>query len=178
MMEKGYIQPPEVIARSPVEEFTDYDHLFHSHEHDDRLQSSGTVDDALLSGEHRAEIPVPNGGLSEAARSASVGSEAPVSPSGSSNMVKPNFPQSIADIEKQFSPEGIEAKLTEGLPTAPADKAQQLIDQYGTEGGVRRFKEMGPDAAERFERERPPEPSRESPKDDGYSDDQPPDDAP
>ena len=86
---------------------------------------------------------------------------------------KPNLPPSVADLEKQFSPEGIEAKLTEGLPTAPADKAQQFIDEYGTEEGLRRFREMDPESAERFERER-----RGAPSDDGYDDGQSPDDSP
>ena len=63
-------------------------------------------------------------------------------------------------IEKQLTPSvprpgvGIEAALTDGLPTAPADKAQRLIDEYGTEEGLRRLRESAPDAARRFERER------------------------
>ena len=32
MMERGHIQPPKVIARSPIEEFIDHNHLFHSHD--------------------------------------------------------------------------------------------------------------------------------------------------
>ena len=50
------------------------------------------------------------------------------------------------------------------------DKAQQLIDQYGTEEGLRRFKEMDPEAARRFEsdksrpgQEHRPPPTREVP---------------
>lgn len=91
---------------------------------------------------------------------------------------KPKSPQSVADFEKQLTPQGIGAELTEGLPTAPADKAQQLIDQYGTEEGLRRFREMDPDAAERFERERRGAPSRDVPSRDTPPDDQPPSDSP
>ena len=57
-------------------------------------------------------------------------------------------------------------------------KARQFIDEYGTEEGLHRLREMDPDTARRFERERRGTPSRSSPKGDDYSDDQPPDDAP
>ncbi len=97
----------------------------------------------------------------------------PPSDTESYEFEKPNVPQSVADFEKQFSPEGIEAELSKGLPTDPADKAQQLIDQYGTEEGLRRLRESDPDAARRFERERRGAPSR-----DGYPDEQSPDDSP
>ena len=50
--------------------------------------------------------------------------------------------------------ESVEAKLSEGLSPDRFDKAQQLIDQYGTEEGLRRFREMDPEAARQFERER------------------------
>lgn len=79
--------------------------------------------------------------------------DVPVSPSDLPDMVKPTrFPSSMADIEKQLTPEGIEAELSEGASTDPFDKARQLIDQYGTEEGLRRLRETDPDAARQFER--------------------------
>ena len=82
-----------------------------------------------------------------------------------------------------MTPEGIEAELSGELSTAPFDKAQRLIDEYGAEEGLRRLREMDPDAAERFERERRgapsrSSPSRDAPSSDAYSDDQSPDDSP
>ena len=77
---------------------------------------------------------------------------------------KPNFPQSVADLEKQFSLEDIEEELSEGLSPEHFDKAQQLIDQYGTEEGLRRLRETDPEAARQFERERSPKPSRDVPE--------------
>ena len=52
------------------------------------------------------------------------------------------------------------------------DKAQQLIEEYGTEEGLRRLREMDPDPARRFEQ------GRDVPKSAGDSDEQPPDDSP
>ena len=60
----------------------------------------------------------------------------------------------------------------QATPLSPErfDKAQQLIDQYGTEEGLRRFREMDPEAAQQFEsdksrpgREHRPPPTREVP---------------
>ena len=87
----------------------------------------------------------------------------PLSPSDLPDMIKPQSPQSVADLENQLTPAGIEAELTEGLSTNPADKAQQFIDQYGTEEGLRRLRESDPDAARRFEQGRRGEPTRSSP---------------
>lgn len=128
----------------------------------------------------REESVFNESGINEFSDFSTVGSDVPVSPSDLPDIVKPTpSPPSVTDIEKQFSPEGIEAKLTEGLSTSPADKAQQLIDQYGTEEGLRRLRESDPDAARRFEQgRRPSEPSRDAPQDDGYSDDPSPDDSP
>ena len=93
----------------------------------------------------------------------------PPSDTESYEFEKPNLPQSVADIEKQLTPEGIEAKLTEGQSPERFSKAQKLIDQYGTEEGLRRLKEIDPEAARQFQRERrsenpqPSEPSRDAP---------------
>ena len=71
---------------------------------------------------------------------------------------------------------GVEASGSEGLSPEQRDKAKAFFDQYGTEEGLRRLREMDPDAADRFERGR--RPTRDVPKDDDYSDDQSPDDSP
>ena len=85
--------------------------------------------------------------------------DVPVSPSDLLDMGKPTpSPPNMTDLEKQLTPEGIEAELSEGVSTDPFDKVQQLIDQYGTEEGLRRLREMDPDLARRFEsnKSRPP----------------------
>ena len=58
---------------------------------------------------------------------------------------------SVDQIEKRLTPAGSEAELSRELSTDPADKAQQLIGQYGTEEGLRRLRESDPEAARRFE---------------------------
>lgn len=87
-------------------------------------------------------------------------------------------PPSVADLEKQLTPEGIEGELSGGLSPDSFDKAQQLIDQYGTEEGLRRLRKMDPDAARRFERERSGAPSRDVPKGHTHPDGQSRDDSP
>ena len=56
-----------------------------------------------------------------------------------------------AELEKQLTPGGIEAELSGGVSADRFDKAQQLIDQYGTEEGLRRLRESDPEAARQFE---------------------------
>ncbi len=73
---------------------------------------------------------------------------------------KPNLPKSMAELEKQLTPEGIEAELSEGLSPERRDKVQQLIDQYGTGEGLRRLRKSDPDAARQFEREQREPPVR------------------
>lgn len=102
----------------------------------------------------------------------------PPSDTESYEFEKPNVPQNGADLEKQFSPEGIEAELTEGLSADRFDKAQQLIEQYGTEEGLRRLRASDPEAARRFEQGLNPEPSRDAPKGRTHPDGQSPDDSP
>ena len=55
----------------------------------------------------------------------------------------------------------VEASGWEGLSLEQRDQAKAFFDQYGTEEGLRRFREMAPEAARQFERERrkPPVPS-------------------
>lgn len=56
---------------------------------------------------------------------------------------------------------GVEAAGWEGLSSEQRGQAKQLFDQYGTEEGLRRFRDTDPEAARQFERERrkPPVPS-------------------
>ena len=133
--------------------------------------------EAVSDGDYSATDPFSEGSINEDASGAPVRSDVPVSPSDLPDIVKPTSPpQSVADIEKQLTPEGIEAGLRQGVSPDRFDKAQQLIDEYGTAEGLRRLWEMDPDAARQFERRGAP--SREVPSSDGYSDDQPPADAP
>ena len=91
-----------------------------------------------------------------------VGSDDRAFPSDLSGTVESTpSPQSVAGIEKQLTPEGIESDLTKGLSADKFDKVQQLIDQYSTEEGLRRLQESDPEAARQFERERRPVPSRD-----------------
>ncbi len=59
---------------------------------------------------------------------------------------------------------GVEADGWEGLSLKQREQAKQLFDQYGTEEGLRRFRDTDPEAARQFERERrkPPVPSEPS----------------
>ena len=75
-----------------------------------------------------------------------------------------DFPTSVADFEKQLTAKEIEKELSEGMDLERFNKAKQLFDQYGTEEGLRRFRDTDPEAARQFERERrkPPVPSEPS----------------
>ena len=138
--------------------------------------SSGSGE-AVSDGNYSATDPFSEESINEDASGDLVRSEVPVSPSASPDIVKsPPSPPSVADLDKQLMPEGIERELSEGLSSDPFDKVQQLIDEYGTEEGLRRLREMDPDAAERFERGR--RPTRDAPSGTNYSDDQSSDDSP
>lgn len=100
-----------------------------------------------------AADPVSERGSNEDVSGAPVRSDVPLSPSDQPDMLKPMSSQSVTNIEKQLTPEGIESKLSEGLSPDRFDKMQQLIDQYGREEGLRRLRETDPDAAAQFERE-------------------------
>ena len=103
-------------------------------------------------------------------------SEAPRS-SDLSRVVE-STPQSMEASEKQLTPQRIEVELSEALSPEHSNKAQQLIDEYGTEEGLRRLREMDPEAARQFERERRGAPSREVPSGDTHPDGQSHDDSP
>ena len=124
-----------------------------------RPQGSGG---AVSDGSYSAADPFSEGSINEDANGAPVRSDVPVSPSDLSDMVNPtSYPSSVTDIEKQLTPQGIGSELIEGLSTNPADRAQKLIDQYGTEEGLRRLREVDPEAARQFEREHSPKPPRD-----------------
>ena len=76
------------------------------------------------------------------------------------------------------SAKGVEASGWEGLSPEQRDQAKAFFDQYGTEEGLRRLREMDPEAARQFERERRGAPSRDAPKGHTHSDGQQPADAP
>ena len=114
-------------------------------------------------GDYSVTDPFSEGSINEDASGAPVRSDVPASPSDLPDIVKPISPQSVTDIEKQLTPQEIASELIEGLPTNPADKAQKLIDQYGTVEGLRRLREVDPGAARQFERERSPKPVRDVP---------------
>ena len=57
-----------------------------------------------------------------------------------------------------------ETDTHEGLSPERSDKAQQFIDQYGQEEGLRRLREMDPEAARQFERERKNPPTPDEPE--------------
>jgi len=61
----------------------------------------------------------------------------------------------------------VEAGGWEGLSSEQRENVKQLFDQYGTEEGLRRFREMDPDAARRFERRHPPVSPRRQGEDSG-----------
>ncbi len=133
-------------------------------EEDILLAGSGEV---VGGGKHSGADTVSEGSIPLDTDTAPPRADVPVSPANRPDMVKPTpSPPSVADIENQLTPQGIEAELTEGLSTNPADKAQQFIDQYGTEEGLRRLRESDPDAARRFEQERRGEKTRSSPSSD------------
>ena len=103
--------------------------------------------------------------------------------SASSELLLPGEVNSLLLHRSDFPPVSSQKTADhDGLSAAPADKAQQLIDRYGTEEGLRRLRESDPEAAERFESDksrpgRERRPSRDAPKRDGYSDEEPPDDS-
>ena len=144
MMERGHLPPqPSPTERTPVIEFP-IEALI-----GDVGRSNGRVNAARRS----------EGSPMEA--SVSVGEGIPVRLIESS-AVEP-VSQSAASFENQLTPQGIEAQLQERLSPEQFDKAQQSIEQYGTEEGLRRFKEMDPEAARQFEQKHRLPPNHEVP---------------
>ncbi len=116
----------------------------------DRPSGSGETESG---GAPPAADSVSEKGSNEDVSGAPIRSDVPLSPSDQPDMLKPIFPQSVVDIEKQLTPEGIESELSEGLSPDRFDKMQQFIDQYGREEGLRRLRETDPEAAAQFERD-------------------------
>ena len=83
-----------------------------------------------------------------------------------------------AKVPAPTAAKGVEASGWEGLSPEQRDKAKAFFDQYGTEEGLRRLREMDPEAARQFRRERRGAPSRDAPKGHTHSDGQQPADAP
>lgn len=73
-----------------------------------------------------------------------------------------SIPPSDAVSDAQKMPASSTASHEE-LSRETFDKEQQLLDQYGMEEGLRRLREMDPEAAQRFEQERRSPPTREVP---------------
>jgi hypothetical protein len=106
------------------------------------------------------------GSLNGDASGASVRSDNPLSPSDLSGVVESTFTHrskpGIETSNKAATPptaENVETQLREQLSRFDKaqqlfDKAQQLIGRYGSEEGLRRFREMHPEAAAQFERKR------------------------
>ena len=104
------------------------------------------------------------GSLNGDASGASVRSDNPLSPSDLSGVVESTFTHrskpGIETSNKAATPptaENVETQLREQLSRFDKaqqlfDKAQQLIGRYGSEEGLRRFREMHPEAAAQFER--------------------------
>ena len=142
-IERGHLPPrPFITERTSAIEFP-IEALIGD---DDQPRNSGSVDNSLLSGEHRAETPVSVGGDAEDVRGAPVRSDMP-------QEIKPAL-QDMVDLEKQLTPEGVKAQLEQSVSPDRFDEMQRLIKQYGTEEGVRRFREGAPEEARQFERHR------------------------
>ena len=119
---------------------------------------------------HQGTDVLDEGSVSEDAGRAARNADSPISASDLLSVAE-SQPQRVTDREKQLMPEGIEAELTEGLSTDPADKVQQLIGQLGTEEGLRRLRVSDPETARQFEQEQrtPPVRSEPSAPDDGQA---------
>ena len=63
------------------------------------------------------------------------------------------------DLENQSIPEDIDVELSKRVSPDRFDEMQRLIKQYGTEEGLRRFREIDPEAARQFERHPPNRPA-------------------
>jgi hypothetical protein len=111
------------------------------------------------SGEHSAADTISSGGIDEDTSGDPVRADIPLSPSDLSGLVdSKNVPlDKVPGAPKTpQQPPGLsqEGQLSEEISPSRFDKAQQLIDQYGTMEGLRRLRKMDPEVARQFERER------------------------
>ena len=139
MLARGQIRI-EVIERTPVEEFT-FDEFF---------QETGL---------DTAPIP-PRRGEVDTGRSSTHSETPPTTPEP--NLVnKAHVHHGAEHLHETQNVESQAMQLREQLSPERFDKARQLIDQYGTEEGLRRLRESDPDAARQFERHRPISPRKQ-----------------
>jgi hypothetical protein len=126
-----------------------------------RRQMGGRTARILADGGEASGAIFDEGSLNGDASGASVRSDNPLSPSDT-HRSKPGIETSNPKTDgrtnrahKTATPptaENVETQLREQL--SRFDKAQQLIGRYGSEEGLRRFREMHPEAAAQFERKR------------------------
>ena len=144
-IERGHLPPrPSITERTPVIEFP-IEALIGDN---DRSRSGSSVDETLPS-------PVSDGELSENTRRVPVPADAPRPPSNLSDVLESSH-HSITGGEETKTPtppttDSIETQLNRQLSPERFDKAQQLIEQFGTEEGLRRLRETDPEAARQFE---------------------------
>ena len=129
-----------------------------------RRQMGGRTARILADGGEASGAIFDEGSLNGDASGASVRSDNPLSPSDLSGVVESTFTHrskpGIETSNKAATPptaENVETQLREQLSRFDKaqqlfDKAQQLIGRYGSEEGLRRFREMHPEAAAQFER--------------------------
>ncbi len=128
------------------------------------LQALNVGRSILADGGEASGAIFDEGSLNGDASGASVRSDNPLSPSDLSGVVESTFTHrskpGIETSNKAATPptaENVETQLREQLSRFDKaqqlfDKAQQLIGRYGSEEGLRRFREMHPEAAAQFER--------------------------
>ncbi len=118
---------------------------------------------------------ISSGGIGEAAVSPTVTSESQVSGTVEHVHQEGEYVRETPTIQPPVPPtaKNVESGW-EGLSLEQREQAKQLFDEYGTAEGLRRLREMDPDAARRFERGHPPQSPRKQGEDRG----QPPGDAP
>ena len=129
------------------------------------------MDTALTDASRGSIISAPTilqGSIPANARLSDVPSSAPkaVSPhyAQPADVTELELGQEALAIPPDKSPKQIENEVNAGISPDSFDKMQQLIDQYGTEEGLRRLQESDPEAARRFEQVRRGAPSRDAPR--------------
>ena len=129
--------------------------------HPELSEDSSRLDNAPIPSQQRVETTVPESASFDAP-SDSVDKAHAANGAG--------VYQEEGPVHAPTTTESAETQFSEQLSPEHFDKAQQLIDQYGTEEGLRRLRAMDPEAARQFERERlrsgspqPSEPSRDAP---------------
>ena len=152
MLASGQIRI-EVIERTPVEEFTL-----------DKFFGETGLDTAPIPSHQGEADTVSTGENFEDTGNSPTRSEGPlVTPEPKDLVNRAHIYREDGHVDSPSTTESIETQRSDRLSPERFNKAQQLIDQYGTEEGLRRLRESDPDAARQFERERRPPPTREVP---------------